>query len=76
MYQLPKIEDGPVDVDITELELNMDFKENAPQQEKNIHEVCDRIGKEYPQELLNCTHRLIEKIIQRYLPKWQSWIKY
>ena len=50
IYQLPKIDDRQVDVDIAESELNTDFEECAPQQEGVIHEVFERPGKEYLQE--------------------------
>ena len=46
-YQPLKIEDDPVDIEAIEPNLNMDFEENAPQQEGITHEVYDSSGKEY-----------------------------
>ena len=37
-YQPPKTEDEPVDVDAIEPDLNVDFEENASQQEGITHE--------------------------------------
>ena len=38
-YQLPKIEDEPIDVDAIQPKLNTEFEENLPQQEGIIHDV-------------------------------------
>ena len=43
-YQPPKIEDEPVDVDAIVPDLDMDFKENSPQQEGIIHDVYEKPG--------------------------------
>ena len=50
VYQPPRTEYKPVNVDAIATDLNMHLKENAPQQEGIIHEVYKRPSKEYLQE--------------------------
>ena len=50
MYELPKIEDEPVDVDAIEANLIQIWSKMPTQQEGIIHEVYERAGKEYQHE--------------------------
>ena len=70
VYQPPKIEGEPVDIDAIEPDLNIDFEENSPQQEGIIYEVYERPGKEYLQESLELDKQGNSKnLVQRHLPK-------
>ena len=48
----------------------MDFDENGPQQEGNIHELNERLGREYMQESpVFQTLVMSKNLVQRYLPQ-------
>ena len=61
-HQPPKIEDKPIDVDATEPDLNVDFEEHTPQQERITHDVYERPGQEYLQESLECNTNLVQRL--------------
>ena len=66
-------QDELVDVDTIEPELSTDFEENALHQEEIIHEIYEKPGKEYLQELPELLKEIDSKVI--YLNR-QTWIKY
>ena len=67
MYQLPKMKNEQIDVDIIESKLYADFEENASQQEGIIYEVHERLGKEYMQESELHTQVDSKKLMQKNL---------